>query len=84
MIAYVSAYQNTSIMADKIAEGISMVDDIIIDICDLERMSLSVVEEKIAHSSGIIIGTPIINQNILLHIYQLFAMVNPFAILRGA
>ena len=77
MIAYVSAYQNTSIMADKIAEGISMVDDIIIDICDLERMSLSVVEEKIAHSSGIIIGTPIINQNILLHIYQLFAMVNP-------
>ncbi len=77
MIAYVSAYQNTSIMAEKIAEGIREVDYIITDICDLERMSLSVVEEKIAHSSGIIIGTPIINQNILLQIYQLFAMVNP-------
>ena len=48
-----------------------------IDICDIERLSASDLEEKIAHCTGIIVGSPTINQNILPQIYQIFATMNP-------
>lgn len=76
-IPYVSAYQNTSIMAEKIAEGIRMAGDIITDVCDVETMAMDVIEDKIARCKGIIIGSPTINQNIMLQIYQIFALINP-------
>jgi NADH oxidase (H2O-forming) len=77
LIAYVSAYENTTLLARKIAEGLNQSCDFIIDICDIESMHFSKLEDKIAHCSGIILGSPTLNQNILPQIYQFFAAVNP-------
>jgi flavorubredoxin len=77
LIAYVSAYENTALLAEKIADGLRQSCDFNIDICDIETVPFSELEDKIAHCSGIIVGSPTINQNILPQIYQLFAAVNP-------
>jgi flavorubredoxin len=77
LIAYVSAYENTTMLAEKIAEGLRQSCDFNIDICDVESISASKLEEKIAHCSGIIVGSPTLNQNILPQIYQVFATINP-------
>ncbi len=77
LIAYVSAYENTTLLAEKIAEGIRQSCDFIIDICDIETVNFSTLEDKIAHCSGLIVGSPTLNQNILPQIYQLFAAINP-------
>lgn len=76
-IPYVSAYHNTGLMAEKLAEGIHRAGDFIVDVCDIESMSLNEVEKRIAESNAYIIGSPTINQNILLQTYQIFALINP-------
>jgi len=76
-IAYVSAYHNTGIMAENIAEGIRQAGEIEVDVCDIEKMELALVEQKIIQSSAIIVGCPTFSQNILLPVYQLFALINP-------
>lgn len=76
-IPYVSAYQNTGALAVKIAEGISQTGDIEVQVMDIEHVSMEVLEDQIANCTGIIIGCPTINQNILLPVYQLFAAINP-------
>lgn len=76
-IAYVSAYQNTARLAQSIAEGIRSVADIEVHICDIETTGLAVIEEELSMAAGIILGSPTINQNILLQIYQVFALINP-------
>ncbi|MCX6231674.1 MAG: FprA family A-type flavoprotein [Bacteroidetes bacterium] len=77
LIAYVSAYMNTAKLANKIAEGIKLAGNIVVDICDVENVSLGDLDERIARSNAIIVGCPIVNQNILLPIYTLFATINP-------
>ena len=77
LIAYVSAYKNTGILAEKIAEGLRLAGDIEVDICDIENIDLDVIEKKIIEASAIIIGCPTFSQNILLPIYQIFALINP-------
>ena len=76
-IPYVSAYHKTGIIAEKIAEGIKKAGDIEVDVQDIEKMPIGELDEKIARSSAIIVGSPTINQNILLPIYKLFAVINP-------
>ena len=76
-IAYVSAYQNTKIIAEKIAEGIKQAGNLEVEVCDIEKMSLAEIDLKIEQCSGIILGSPTINQNILLQIYQTFALISP-------
>lgn len=76
-IPYVSAYGNTEKIAKKIAEGIKMAGDIEVDIMDIEMADLEEIEEKVYRSCGFIVGSPTINQNILLPIYKLFAVINP-------
>jgi NADH oxidase (H2O-forming) len=76
-IPYVSAYQNTALLAGKIAEGVRAAGDISVDVCDIEMMPVTEVDDRIARSNAIIIGSPTINQNILLQIYQMFAVINP-------
>lgn len=76
-IPYVSAYQNTKVLANSIADGVKSVGDIEVHVCDIETMSLAEIDEHLAKASGIIVGSPTINQNILLQIYQLFALINP-------
>jgi NADH oxidase (H2O-forming) len=76
-LAYVSAYRNTSVIAGAIAGGIRKAGPIEVDLCDIEHMDLATIEKKLIHSSSLILGCPTFNQNILLPIYQVFALANP-------
>jgi NADH oxidase (H2O-forming) len=76
-IPYVSAYQNTGKLAEKIAEGIKSVGDFDVEVADIETMPLGDIDERIAKSKGIIVGCPTINQNILLPVYKMFAVISP-------
>ncbi|MBE0646878.1 MAG: FprA family A-type flavoprotein [Bacteroidales bacterium] len=76
-IGYVSAYQNTRMIADEIAAGIRMAGEFDVDLCDLEQMDVGDVEQRIIEASGIILGSPTFNQNILMPIYQVFGVINP-------
>jgi flavorubredoxin len=76
-LAYVSAYKNTAILALAIADGIRQAGAIEVDLCDIEKMKLSEIEKKLIHSSAVILGCPTFNQNLLLPIYQVFALANP-------
>ncbi len=76
-LGYVSAYQNTGIIAGKIAEGIRQAGDIEVDLCDIEKMEMGLVEQKLIQSSAIVLGCPTFSQNILMPVYQVFALINP-------
>jgi len=76
-IPYVSAYHKTGRLAGKIAEGIRLAGNIEVDVCDIEHTSVGELDEKVARSNGILVGSPTINQNILLPVYKLFAVISP-------
>jgi flavorubredoxin len=76
-IPYVSAYGKTTLIAEKIAEGIRKSGNIEVNICDVEKMPISQIDEHISRSTGILMGSPTINKNTLLQIYQIFAVINP-------
>lgn len=77
LITYVSAYGYTKQMAECIAEGIRGKSNSVINIVDIENISLGELEEMIVQSNAILIGSPTINQNTLLPIYKMFAVINP-------
>jgi flavorubredoxin len=77
LIAYVSAYGYTKDAAYLIAEGILENKDITVDITDIENISLEELESKIIMADGLLVGSPTINQNTLLPVYKLFALINP-------
>jgi len=76
-IGYVSAYHNTEMIAEKIAEGMRSVGNIDVDLCNLENMDIALIEQKLTQSSGVVLGCPTFSQNILLPVYQVFAAINP-------
>ncbi len=76
-IPYVTAYHNTGDLAEMIAEGVRQVENVEVEVRDIENMSLEEMEHHLENCTGVIIGTPTINQNILLPVYQLFAAINP-------
>ncbi len=76
-IPYVSAYHNTGKMAQAISNGIKSTGDFIVEVADIETMPLGDLDERVAKSSAIIVGCPTINQNILLPVYKLFAVISP-------
>ncbi|MCU0473094.1 MAG: FprA family A-type flavoprotein [Bacteroidales bacterium] len=77
LIAYVSAYGYTKMAADLIASAIRETADFTIDIVDIENISLGELEDKIISNDAILVGSPTINQNTLLPVYKLFALINP-------
>jgi flavorubredoxin len=77
LIAYVSAYGYTKDAAHLIAEGIMESEEISVDITDIENISLEELEEKLINCDGLLIGSPTINQNTVLPVYKLFALINP-------
>lgn len=77
LITYVSAYGYTKQMAEAIAEGIREVVDYKINIVDIENMLLGDLEELLVRSKSLLIGSPTINQNTLLPVYRMFALINP-------
>ncbi|MBS4058081.1 MAG: FprA family A-type flavoprotein [Bacteroidales bacterium] len=76
-IPYVSAYQKTGAIAAAIAEGIQSVDGTEAVVMDIEHTSLGEIDMQLAMASGFIIGCPTINQNILLPVYRVFALISP-------
>ncbi|HOI87011.1 MAG TPA: FprA family A-type flavoprotein [Lentimicrobium sp.] len=76
-IAYVSAYHNTGALAMGIADGIRQSGDVEVFVADIEKMDAGSIDEQLARSSGVLLGSPTINQNILPQIYQVFALINP-------
>jgi NADH oxidase (H2O-forming) len=76
-IPYVSAYHKTGIVAEKIAEGIRLAGDIEVETMDIEHASIGELDQKVTESSALIVGSPTINQNILLPVYKLFSVIIP-------
>ncbi len=76
-LGYVSAYHNTRIIAEMIARGIKEAGDLDVDLCDIEKMDPATIELKISQASAIVLGCPTFSQNVLLPIYQVFALINP-------
>lgn len=77
LIAYVSAYGYTREMADLLGKAIHSAVDADIDTVDLEAANAGELEEKIVRSTAILIGSPTINQNTLLPVYSMLALINP-------
>lgn len=76
-IPYVSAYQKTGAIAHAIAKGIESVEGVEAVVLDIEHTSIGDLEMQLTMANGFIIGCPTINQNILLPVYKLFALINP-------
>ncbi|MBK9290518.1 MAG: FprA family A-type flavoprotein [Bacteroidetes bacterium] len=76
-IPYVSAYHKTGALAEAIARGIEKSGIVKAFAQDIEHTSIGDLEMQLTMSSGLIVGSPTINQNILLPIYKLFAVINP-------
>ncbi|MDR2906881.1 MAG: FprA family A-type flavoprotein [Bacteroidales bacterium] len=76
-VGYVSAYGYTKEAAEKIAEGLKAAGNIEVDLCDLEFTPLSEIAERIEKANAYLFGSPTINQNTLLQIYQCFALMTP-------
>jgi flavorubredoxin len=77
LIAYVSAYGYTKDAANLIAEGILETEGLTVDITDIENIGLDELESKIIMADGVLVGSPTINQNTVLPVYKLFALINP-------
>jgi len=75
-VAYVSAYGKTGILAEAIAEG-AREEGLEVVLKDIEHLNLGDLDEYLTRAKGIAIGSPVINQNILLPIYKLFGAINP-------
>ncbi|MCG8699819.1 MAG: FprA family A-type flavoprotein [Bacteroidales bacterium] len=77
LITYVSAYGYTKQMAEQISTGIKKSGNFDVKLLDLESATIPEIEESLIQSNGILIGTPTVNKNTLLPIYQMFALINP-------
>ena len=77
LIAFISAYGYTRQAAEYIASGIKEADEFKVEVVDIENMDGAELESRIIASNGLIVGSPTINQNTLLPVYRLFALINP-------
>jgi flavorubredoxin len=48
-----------------------------VNVVDIEHIDLGELEALITSSAAILVGSPTINQNTLLPVYKLFALLNP-------
>jgi len=76
-IPFISAYHKTGMLAQKIGEGIRTAGDIDVEVMDIENSTIGELDQKVAESAAIIVGSTTINQNILLPVYKLFSVINP-------
>lgn len=77
LVAYVSAYGYTGQAAETIARGIREKGDLTVKVVDIEHIDLNELDALITESSAILVGSPTINQNTLLPVYKMFALINP-------
>ncbi len=77
LIAYISAYGFTKRAAEHIATGIIESGNLEVEMLDIENISPAELDAKLTGADAILIGSPTINQNTLLPVYKLFALINP-------
>jgi flavorubredoxin len=77
LIVYVSAYGYTKMAAEIISDGIREVSDFSIDMVDIEHIDIGDLDKRLTESDALLAGSPTINQNTLLPVYKLFAIINP-------
>jgi flavorubredoxin len=77
LVAWISAYGYTGKAAEFIATGILENGEIEVEIVDIETIPADDLESKLITADGILVGSPTINQNTLLPVYKLFALINP-------
>lgn len=77
LIAYVSAYGYSKQAAEIISRAILETGDYNVKVVDIEHIDLGELESLVISSNAILIGSPTINQNTLLPVYKLFALINP-------
>jgi flavorubredoxin len=77
LITYVSAYGYTGKMAELIARGAGAVENVTVELMDIENAEVGELDSKLTIADGIIVGSPTINQNTLLPVYKLAAMISP-------
>ncbi len=77
LITYVSAYGYTAEMARLIAAGASKADNLEVELMDIETADIGEIDSKLTIADGIIVGSPTINQNTLLPVYRLMAVISP-------
>jgi len=77
LVTYVSAYGYTREMARLIAEGAEAVNGVEVELMNIEMAEVGEMDSKLTVADGIIVGSPTINQNTLLPVYKLAAMISP-------
>jgi NADH oxidase (H2O-forming) len=77
LITYVSAYGYTKEIAEAIGKQLRSKSRCEVDVVDIEHIALGELEEKIVRANALLVGSPTINQNTLLPIYKMFALINP-------
>lgn len=77
LLMYVSAYGYTKEMAEIIKIGLEGVPDTEVTLLDIENIDLGELESEVVKADGLLVGSPTINQNTLLPVYRLFAVINP-------
>jgi flavorubredoxin len=77
LIAYVSAYGYTKEAAEIIKSGILEGGDFRVEMADIENIDLNELGSLLATADALLVGSPTINQNTLLPVYKMFALINP-------
>ena len=77
LITYVSAYGYTKQMAAALGRGIELSGEVETELVDIETMPVGDIDSKLVLADGLLVGSPTINQNTLLPVYRLFAVINP-------
>lgn len=77
LIAFVSAYGYTRQAAGHISRGLHETGDFDVELVDLETIPPDELESMLITSDALLVGSPTINQNTLLPVYKLFALINP-------
>jgi flavorubredoxin len=77
LIAYVSAYGFSKQAAEIISQSILETGNFNVNVVDIEHIDLGELEALITSSAAILVGSPTINQNTLLPVYKLLALLNP-------
>jgi NADH oxidase (H2O-forming) len=77
LVTYVSAYGYTRQMAQFVAKGLKQAGTLNVETVDIENIELGELESLIVRSNAVLVGSPTINQNTLLPVYRLFALINP-------
>ena len=77
LIVFVSAYGYTKQAAEHIASGILETGNLAVETLDIENIPVAELDAKLTEADAILVGSPTINQNTLLPVYKLFALINP-------